>query len=164
MFKWISSLTWQSHKIHKVTFLSYQFYLEDTLKNEKSKNPSLSPSTHKKKLNDLIPGYEINATRFSHDPNKVVFNISSYVLTEDEKSLLWQGLRFFIPPKKIEHADFLGQFELLYRDTIMFKMKSRNRDFIKSKLKGICFSTFKWYRFDKYEKKISEAESITLKK
>ena len=43
-------------------------------------------------------------------------------------------------------------------------MKSRNRDFIKSKLKGICFSTFKWYRFDKYEKKISEAESITLKK
>ena len=153
MCKWISALSWQSHKIHKVVFLSYQIYLEDTFRNEKSKNPSLSVSTHKKKLNDLIPGYEVNATRFSHDPNKVVFNISSYVLTEDEKSLLWEGLRFFIPPKKIEHADFLVQFELLYRDTIMFKMKSGNRDFLKSKLKDICFSTFKLYKFDKCEKK-----------
>ena len=32
---------------------------------------------HKKKLCDLIPGYEISPTRFLHDPNKVIFNISS---------------------------------------------------------------------------------------
>ena len=55
--------------------------------------------THKKKLSDLIPGYEVNLTRFSHDPNKVIFNFSSYVLTEDEKSLLCKGLKFCIPPK-----------------------------------------------------------------
>ena len=41
--------------------------------------------THKKKRSDLIPGYEVNLPRFSHDPNKVIFNFSSYVLTEDEK-------------------------------------------------------------------------------
>ena len=30
--------------------------------------------THKNKLRDIIPGYEVNLTRFSHDPNKVIFN------------------------------------------------------------------------------------------
>ena len=80
--------------------------------------------THKKKLRNLIPGYEVNPTTFSHDPRKVIFNFSSYVLAEHEKSLLCKGLRFSIPPKKIEYADFLTQFELLCRDTIMFEMKS----------------------------------------
>ena len=111
--------------------------------------------THKKKLRDLIPGYEVNPTRFSHDPNKVIFNFSSYVLTEHEKSLLFKGLRFSIPPKNIECADFLTQFELLYRDTIMFQMKN--------KLKNIYFSTLKLYSFDKVEKNLSEAKSIALK-
>ena len=68
------------------------------------------------KLSDLIPGYEVNLTIFSHDPNKVIFNFSSYVLKEDEKSLICEGLRFCIQSKKIEYVDFLTQFELLYRD------------------------------------------------
>ena len=116
--------------------------------------------THKKKLRDLIPGYEVNLSRFSHDPNKVIFNFSSYALTEYEKSLLCKSLRFSIPPKKIEYADFLTQFELVYRDTMMFEMKSENRGFLKNKLKNICFSTLKSYSFDTVEKKLSEAESI----
>ena len=119
--------------------------------------------THKKKLSDLIPGYEVNLTRFSHEPNKVVFNSFPYVLKEDEKSLLCKGLRFCIPSKKIEYVDFLTQFELLYRDTIMFEMKSENRDFLKNKLKDICFSTLKSYSFDKVEKNLSEAEFLALK-
>ena len=45
----------------------------------------------------------------------------------------------------------------------MFEMKSKNRDFLKNKLKDICFSTLKSYSFDKVQKKLSEAESITLK-
>ena len=112
--------------------------------------------THKKKLSDLISGYEVNQTRFLHDPNKVIFNFSSHVLREGEKSLLCKGLRFCIPPKKIEYADFLKQFELLYR-------KSENRDFLKNKLKDICFSTLKSYSFDKIEKKLSEAKFLALK-
>ena len=45
----------------------------------------------------------------------------------------------------------------------MFEMKSENRDFLKDKLKDICFSTLKSYSLDKVEeKKISEAESIAL--
>ena len=118
--------------------------------------------TQKKKLRDLIPGYEVNPTRFSHDPNKVTFNFSSHAFTENEKSLLCKGIRFSIPLKKIEYADFLTQFELLYRDTVMCEMKSENRDFLKNKLKDV-FSTLKSYSFDKVEKTLSEAESIALK-
>ena len=58
-------------------------------------------STHEKKLSDLIASYEVNLSRFSHDPKKVIFNFSSYVLKEDEKSLLCKGLRFCVPPKLI---------------------------------------------------------------
>ena len=119
--------------------------------------------THKKKLRDLILGCEVNPTRFLHNPNKVIFKFSSYVLTEYEKSLLCKSLRFPIPRKKIEYDDFLTQFEILYRDTIMFEMKSENRDFLKSKLKDISFSTLKSYSFDKVEKTLSEVESIALK-
>ena len=83
-------------------------------------------------------------------------------MTEDEKSLLLKGLGFSIPPKEIECVDFLAQFELLYWE-IMFEMKSENRDFLKDKLKDICFSTLKSYSLDKVEKKkISKAESIAL--
>ena len=39
-----------------------------------SSNENLSLSVNrpiKKKLSDFIPGYEVNLTRFSHDPNKL---------------------------------------------------------------------------------------------
>ena len=84
-------------------------------------------------------------------------------LTEDKKSLFCKGLRFSKPHKKIEYADSLTQFELLYGDTRMFELKSQNRRFLKSKLKDICFSTLKSYSFDKVGKKLSEAESLALK-
>ena len=45
----------------------------------------------------------------------------------------------------------------------MFEMKSENRDFLKNKLKDICFSTLKSYSFNKVEKNLSEVKSIVLK-
>ena len=116
--------------------------------------------THKRKLSDLIPSYKVNLTRFSHDPNKVISNFSSYALTEDEKSFLCKELRFCIPRKKIEYADILTKFESLYRDTILFEMKCETRDFLKRKLKDICFSTLKLYSFEKVEKDLSEGKSL----
>ena len=109
-------------------------------------------TTHRKKLGNLIPGYKVNPTRLSHDSNKVIFNFSSHVIT-NEKRLLCKGLRFSIPPKKIEYSNFLTQFELLYRDTLMFEMKSENCNVLKDKIKNICVSTLKSYLFDKVEKK-----------
>ena len=96
--------------------------------------------THKRKLSDLIPSYKVNLTRFSHDPNKVISNFSSYALTEDEKSFLCKELRFCIPRKKIEYADILTKFESLYRDTILFEI--RNSRFSKKETERYLFLHF----------------------
>ena len=48
---------------------------------------------HSKKLFDL--GFENPQT--SHDPDKVIFNYSSHILTERERSLLCRGLNLAIP-------------------------------------------------------------------
>ena len=72
-----------------------------------------------------------------------------------------KGLKLSIRPKKIEYADVLAKFELLYKGCITSGMKSENRNFPKNKLKDICFSTLKSYSFDK--RKLLEAESITLR-
>ena len=68
-------------------------------------------------------------------------NLTKLFLIFLHMSLLCKGLRFFIPPKRIEYADFLTQFELLYRGTIIFEIKFANHDFLKTKLKDTCFST-----------------------
>ena len=45
----------------------------------------------------------------------------------------------------------------------MFEMNSENCDFLKYKLKYICFTTLKSYSSDKVEKNLSEAEFLALK-
>ena len=80
-----------------------------------------------------------------------------------EKSLLCKGLRFALPPKKIDYADFLLQFELLYCDTLEFNLPSAKCDLLKNKLKDICFSMLNSYKFDKVNTNLTESESKALK-
>ena len=84
-----------------------------------------------KKLRNLIPGCKPETSLDSHDPEKVISNFSSHILSDSEKSLLCKGLRFALTPKKIDYADFLLQFELLYRDTLQFNLPSEKRDLLK---------------------------------
>ena len=49
------------------------------------------------------------------DPEKVIFNYSNISLSDADKSLLVKGLKFSIPPKKLNYADYLANFELFYR-------------------------------------------------
>ena len=80
--------------------------------NKKNRKLKHQQDIHSKKLFDL--GFENSQT--AHDPDRVIFNYSSHVLTESEKSLLCKGLNFAIPPKTLEFADYLLPFELFYRD------------------------------------------------
>ena len=50
------------------------------------------------------------------DPDKVIFNFSSYNLSDHEKIFKCKGLRFAIPPKTIEYSEFLVPFGMLFRD------------------------------------------------
>ena len=60
----------------------------------------------------------MRAAHDGNDPEKVIFNYSSRVLTPNEKTLLVKGLNLSIPPKKLNYGDTLSPFELLYRDVL----------------------------------------------
>ena len=62
------------------------------------------------KLSNSVVGY------VSHEPEKVIHNFSSHILTDAEKSVLFRGLRFALLPKTLEYTDYIVSFELLYRD------------------------------------------------
>ena len=46
----------------------------------------------------------------------------------------------------------------------LYEIKSKNRDFLKHKLKDIYFCTLKLFSFHKVVKKLSEAKTVALKK
>ena len=114
-------------------------------------------------MRNLTPGYKPETCLDSHDPKKVISNSFSHILSDSEKSLLCKGLRFALPPKKIDYVDFLLQFELMYRDTLQFNIPSEKQDLLKNKLKVICFSTLNSYNFDKINANLTESESKALK-
>ena len=63
---------------------------------------------HSKKLFNLV----LEFSNVSHDPGTMIFNYSSYTLSKSEKSLLCKGLKFAIPPDKLEYSDYLLLFEV----------------------------------------------------
>jgi len=116
-----------------------------------------------KKLGNLIPGYSTDLSDSNHDPKKVIYNFSNYRLSDGENSLLSKGLNFAIPPSKLEYADFLLPFELLYRDTLQFdELSTQNRDFLRTKIKDTCLSTFNEYNGMIKENNITDSEQKSL--
>ena len=51
-----------------------------------------------------------------HDPDKVIFNYSSYKLSDLEKRLLAKGLNYALPPIKLNYGNYMTPFELFYRE------------------------------------------------
>ena len=67
--------TVKSNLLRILNFLDFS-HVCNIISSNKEKSILKSKYTHKKKLSDLIQGYEVNLTRFSHDPNKVILNFS----------------------------------------------------------------------------------------
>ena len=90
---------------------------------------------HSHKISGLIKG-RIKGI----DPEKVIFNFSSYVLSDNDKSLLSKDLNFSFPNKKVEILEYVCPVELLYREDSDFSQKRSNKELLKSKLKelGLC--------------------------
>ena len=101
---------------------------------------------HLSKLKNFIPNFNWDlVTTSSHDPEKVIFNFSSYKLPSSNKDLLSKGLRFAIPPKQMDYSNFMTEFELLYRSTLDLSMTTEEKDRFKTKLKDIALSSFKLF-------------------
>ena len=55
-------------------------------------------------------------------------------------------LKFSIPPKKFNYADYLANFELFYRSTYnLDSISNENLDFVKTKIKDAALSSFRNY-------------------
>ena len=71
-----------------------------------------------------------------HDPSKVIFNFSKYELSDWEKRLLAKGLNFSLPPKHLDYADYLVNFELFFRNICNLGILSNeDLDFVKQEQK-----------------------------
>lgn len=92
-----------------------------------------------KKLLELI------SHKKGHDPDQVIYNYSSHILTEHEKTLLAKGLNFALPPKKLKFDQHLLPFELLYRDIRNLDLPNDKLMFLKSKIQDIGLSSFRMY-------------------
>ena len=115
---------------------------------------------HKKKLYSL--GY-FERDKDANDPEQVIHNFSSYVLSDDEKSLLAKGLNFSIPPKKLDFADHMTPFELLYKNLKGCDISQYKLDILKVDLRKVAYSSFNNYNFLR-ELNLSHPEYLALKK
>ena len=114
---------------------------------------------HSKKLFNL----GIESSKTSRDPQKVLFNYSSHVLTESEKSLLCKGLNFAIPPDKLESSDFLLPFELLYCDIQNLDVTDQKKQLLKARIKDSALSSFSSYNKNSAALNLTKEEFASLK-
>ena len=98
----------------------------------------------------------------SHDPDKIIINHSSYQLSDIEKTVLAKGLNFALPPKKLNYADYLTPYELLFRDIKELSVNDSILERVKVDMKKICLSSFENFKF-KDELNITPDELKALK-
>ena len=98
---------------------------------------------HSKKLHALGKDNSVGA----HDPDKVIFNYSSYKLPDIEKKVLVRGLNFVLPPVKLNYADYLTPLELLFRDVAKLPVSDNILERLKVEIKREAFSSYDNYSF-----------------
>ena len=92
----------------------------------------------------------------------MIFNYSSYILSEEEKKVLSLGLNFSLPPRKLNFPSYLVPFELLFRDVKDAAFNSNvSTDKFKTELKHLSYTTYDKYNF-KNELNISQHEYSLL--
>lgn len=79
--------------------------------------------------------------KLQHDPEKVIHDFSSYILSET--SFLLKGLKFSLPLNKLKFDNHLLPFESLYRDVLQDD-NNKNKN-LKSKIKDVGLSSFRLY-------------------
>ena len=92
-----------------------------------------------------------------------IFNFSKRLITDQEKSILPNGLNFSIPPKKLDYCDFLAPCVLLHHklnEEPISPSSGFYSDFVKTKLKDILLGELKSYHHHSFV--LSEEELKVL--
>ena len=130
--------------------------------NINNKKLSRAKSIQNRKLSNLVLESSNLILETSHNSEKVIFNISTHELTDDEKLLPRKGLNFAIPPKRLDYADHMLPFELLFRAINKHEMLNEEKEFIKTRLKDSAFTSFQSYRYTS-EINLTKNERLTSK-
>ena len=117
----------------KMSYIDY-VHLCNTFLVSNNKNISKVKETQDKKLCNLLRNMGNNSDT-CQDPYKIIFNFSSYNLSDHEKIVLYKVLSFAIPPKTIEYSEFLVLFEMLFRDINSLEVSNLNKECVKSRLR-----------------------------
>lgn len=83
------------------------------------------------------------------DPKKLVLNYSNKVLTNEEIEVLSHGLKFGMPPKKINYSKFFLSFEKLINDLKENQIYEKATDSwqrLRTSLKNLAFSSYYSFR------------------
>ena len=97
---------------------------------------------HKRKLQNLLKISSSNIFSNSHNPDRAIFNFSSYKLTDDEKNVLCKGLNFSVKPGMIEYSEFLLTSELLFRDIKLEHLSNEDVSAIKARLLDTALTSY----------------------
>ena len=126
----------------KMSYIDY-FHVCNTFLVSNNKNISKVKETQDKKLCNLVLRNMGNNSDTWQDPDKVIFNFSTYNLSDHENIVLCKGLSFAIPPKTIEYSEFLGPSEMLFRDINSLEVGNLDKECVKSRLRDFKQVSFK---------------------
>ena len=101
------------------------------------------------KLQNLLKISSNNIFSDSHNPDRVIFNFSSYELTDEEKNVLCKDLNFSVKPGWIEYSEFLLPFELLFHNIKCEDLSNEDMSLIKARLLDTALTSYQNFSSDK---------------
>ena len=82
---------------------------------------------------------ELLGSTLTDDPKEVIYNFSSFVLSEKEKAFVCEGSTFTISPKKLKFENCLWPFEIFPRDDCDTSNKVSDNDCLLVKLNMLVY-------------------------
>jgi len=111
---------------------------------------------HDKKLRELCNKRIIQD---SFEPDKLIFNFTDKVLTENQKSVLMKGLNFSLPPGKVDEIEIFAAFETCYGGIKGLRLNEENttHERFRNKFSEQAYSYCQHYKV-KTEKNMTDDE------
>ena len=113
---------------------------------------------HSKKLYNL----SLEKRYECHDPDKVIFNYSSYKLPDLENRLLAKGFNYALPPIKLNYGNYMTPFEFFYCEIRKLPIEDHELEKVKTEIKKEVYMSLNNYNFWN-EFNISKEEFLALK-
>ena len=98
---------------------------------------------HNKKLHNL----ELQNRYECHNPDRVVFKYSTYKLSDLEKRLLAKGLKYVLPPRKLNYGNYMTLFEFFYCEMQKLPIEDHELEKVTTEIKKDAYSSVDSYNF-----------------